>query len=68
MQDQKPDNQGKGDGMMGMMGMMMAMCFGVVLLFAIIPSIGWPLGIVIGVAGGGLMLFLHLRYMRHGSH
>ncbi len=59
---------GSGGNMVGMMVMMMAMCFGVVLLFAIIPSIGWPLGIVFGVAGGGLMLFLHQRYMRHGSH
>jgi hypothetical protein len=54
--------------MMAMMVMMMAMCFGVVLLFAVIPSIGWPLGIVVGVAAGGLMLYLHQRYMRHGSH
>jgi len=70
VQDQRPDNQGNGnrDSMMAMMVMMMAMCFGVVLLFAVIPSIGWPLGIVAGVAAGGLMLFLHQRYMRHGSH
>lgn len=58
----------QGGDIVGMMAMMMAMCFGVLLLFAIIPSTGWPLGIVINVAGGGLMLFLHLRYMRHGSH
>ncbi len=68
MQDQRPNNQGNSGGMMAMMVMMMAMCFGVVLLFAIIPSIGWPLGIVVGVAAGGLMLFLHQRYMHHRSH
>ncbi len=70
MHEQRPDNQGKGNGdnMMAMMVMMMAMCFGVVLLFAVIPSIGWPLGIVVGVVAGGLMLFLHQRYMRHGTH
>lgn len=55
-------------GMGPMMVMMMAMCFGVVILFAVIPSIGWPLGMVIGIAAGGLMLYLHQRYMRHGSH
>jgi hypothetical protein len=68
VQEQRPDDQGNGDGMMTMMVMMMAMCFGVVLLFAVIPSIGWPPGIVVGVVAGGLMLFLHQRYMRHGSH
>ncbi|MEX2246888.1 MAG: hypothetical protein WEC75_09380 [Dehalococcoidia bacterium] len=67
MKDREPDNPSSGDGMTAMMVMMMAMCFGVVLLFAVIPSIGWPLGIVVGVAAGGLMLFLHQRYMRHGS-
>ena len=66
MNDQGPDNQG--NGMMAMMVMMMAMCFGVVLLFAVIPAIGWPLGIAIGVVAGGLMVYLHQRYMKHGSH
>lgn len=35
--------------------MMMAICFGVVLLFALIPAIGWRVG--------ATMLLLHERYM-----
>ena len=66
VEERRPDHQGNGDSMMAMMVMMMTMCFGVVLLFAVIPAIGWPLGIVVGVAAGGVMLFLHRRYMRHG--
>lgn len=53
---------------LGMVTMMMAMCLSVVLLVAVIPSIGWPLGIVIGLLAGAAMLFLHGRYMGHGKH
>ena len=46
--------------MMAMMVMMMAMCFGVVLLFAVIPAIGWPLGVAIAA----LLLELSLMAWR----
>ena len=52
--------------MMGMMAMMMAMCFGVILLLLVIPAVGLPLGLVIALGAGTLMLVLHARFMRHG--
>jgi hypothetical protein len=55
-------------GMMAMLAMMMSMCLGVVLLFAIIPAVGLPAGLVIAAAGGAIMLFVHGRMMRHGGH
>jgi len=61
-----PDPQGGGDSMMGMMAMMMAMCFGVVLLFLVLPSVGFPFGLLVALGAGALMLVLHGRFMRHG--
>jgi len=61
-----PEPHGGDDSMMGMMAMMMAMCFGVILLFLIIPAVGFPLGLVIALGAGALMLVLHGRFMRHG--
>jgi hypothetical protein len=57
-----------GDSMMGMMAMMMAMCLGVILLFSVLPAVGLPLGILIALGAGALMLVLHDRFMRHGGH
>lgn len=54
--------------MMKMMGPMMGVCLGSVLLFSLIPVIGWPLGIGVAAAGFGGMLFLHQRLMGHGRH
>ena len=39
VEERRPDHR-NGDSMMAMMVMMMTMCFGVVLLFAVIPAIG----------------------------
>ena len=61
-----PNAHKGGDSMGGMMAMMMAMCVGVILLFAIIPTVGFPLGLAIAVVAGALMFFLHARFMRHG--
>ena len=61
-----PDPHKGGDSMMGMMAMMMAMCVGVILLFAVIPAVGFPLGVLIALGAGALMLVLHARFMRHG--
>jgi hypothetical protein len=60
-----PDSRGGGDSMMGMMAVMMAMCLGIILLFAVIPTVGLPLGLLIAVGAGALMLVLHARFMRH---
>ena len=61
-----PNSHKGGDSMGGMMAMMMAMCVGVILLFGIIPTVGFPLGLGIAVVAGALMFFLHARFMRHG--
>jgi hypothetical protein len=61
-----PDQHRGDDSMMGMMAMMMAMCVGVVLLFLVLPSVGFPLGLLIALGTGALMLVLHGRFMRHG--
>lgn len=63
--DEDRDPHGGDDSMMGMMAMMMAMCFGVVLLFAVLPSVGFPFGLIIAVGAGVLMLVLHVRFMKH---
>ncbi len=53
-------------GMMAMMGLMMAMCMGSAVLFAIIPFVGLPLGVAIAAVGVAAMLYLHGRMMGHG--
>ena len=61
-----PDPHKGDNSMMGMMAMMMAMCVGVILLFSVIPAVGFPLGLVIALGAGALMLVLQGRFMRHG--
>ena len=61
-----PDPHKGDDSMGGMMAMMMAMCIGVILLFLVIPAVGFPLGLVIALGAGALMFVLHARFMRHG--
>lgn len=56
------------NSMMLMMGLMMGLCLGTVLLFSLIPVIGWPLGIVLALGGFGTMLYLHQRLMGHSWH
>ena len=54
--------------MMLMMGWMMGPCFGIVLLFTLIPIIGWPLGVGLALVGVGVMFFIHQRVMGHSWH
>ncbi len=61
--DQPADN---GMSMMLMMGLMMGLCIGAFLLLALIPVIGWPLGIALAVIVGGVALYACQRMMRHG--
>ncbi len=71
MQDEEiPRSDANGHGMsgFGMMAMMMICCLGVFFLLAIIPILGWPLGIAVGVAGGIALLFAHQRFMGPGDH
>lgn len=51
-----------------MMAMMMACCVAVLLLFALIPIVGWPIGVPLGLGGIAAMLLAHQRWMRHGHH
>ena len=51
-----------------MMGLMMSMCLLVFATFVLIPLLGWPLGIGIGVIGAVAMLWAHQRFMGHGGH
>lgn len=60
-------NHGHGDDSMGMMAMMMAMCAGVLLLFVLLPALGMPLGLLVALGAAALMVYLHGRFMRHGS-
>lgn len=54
--------------MMLMMGLMMGLCLGTVLLFSLIPVIGWPLGVALALGGVGAMFYIHQRLMGHGGH
>ena len=64
-----PDSgPGAGASMVLMMAIMMGACFGSVLLFSLIPVVGWPVGLTIAALGFGAMLFIHQRLMGHGRH
>lgn len=49
-----------------MMAMMMACCMAVVLLFLLIPFVGWPIGLAIGAIGLVAMIAAHQKFM--GGH
>jgi hypothetical protein len=60
---------GPAAGMMLMMALMMGVCFGSVLLFSLIPVIGWPLGLVAAGIGFAVMFYMHQKLMgHHGQH
>lgn len=59
------DGPGSGD-MFIMMLMMMACCLSLVLVFALVPVIGWPAGIALFVVALAAMYFMHAKFMRHG--
>ncbi len=50
-----------------MMGLMMAICIGVLLLFAVIPAVGFPLGIAIVAVAVALVFHAPDRLTRHGG-
>jgi xanthosine utilization system XapX-like protein len=50
--------------MMLMMALMMGLCMGVFLLFALIPVVGWPAGLALALVGGAAMLAGHQWLMR----
>ena len=54
-------------GMAAMMAMMMVSCVGVLVLVALIPILGWPLGIAIAVIGGAGLMYAHHKLMGHGT-
>ena len=59
-------------GSFGMMAMMMGCCLSILLVFAIIPFVGLPIGLAIGAVGLVAMLFVHQKWMGgrmgHGGH
>ncbi|MEO8538128.1 MAG: hypothetical protein ABI577_00190 [bacterium] len=63
-----PERNKNGFAMMAMMAMMMGCCMAVVLLFLLIPVVGWPIGLTIGIVGLVAMLFGHHRSMGRGVH
>jgi hypothetical protein len=65
-QERDTGHAGMAFGMMAMMGLMMSMCMGTWLLFAVIPFVGWPIGIAIAAASIAAMIYLHSRMMGHG--
>ena len=72
-QTSNPDDSSAGSGMgsggFAMMAMMMACCLGVLVIFAIIPVVGLPIGLGIGALGLGAMMWVHLKMMGgHGGH
>ena len=65
-QSEEGSNSGGG---FAMMAMMMACCLGSLLIFALIPLVGLPLGLAIGAVGFVAMLFAHQKFMGgHSSH
>jgi hypothetical protein len=64
------ERSGHGDSaasMMAMLVMMMSVCLGMVLLFAIIPALGLPVGLAIALVAGAMMLVVHGWMMRHSG-
>ena len=61
-------SQDRDSGGFAMMAMMMACCMAIVLLFLLIPVVGWPIGLTIGAVGIIAMLFAHQKMMGHGGH
>lgn len=55
-------------GGMGMMLMMMACCMGILLVFLIIPLVGWPIGLAVAGVALVAMFYGHQKLMGHGRH
>jgi len=55
-------------GMFGMMAMMLVCCVGILLLFLLIPVLGWPIGLAMVVVGGAALMYGHHRFMGGHSH
>jgi hypothetical protein len=69
------DNQNRSNStdpatnMMFIMALMMGLCFGSVLLSSLVPIVGWPVAIALGLVGIAAMVWLHQRLMGgHGKH
>ena len=54
-------------GMFAMMAMMAVCCIGVLVLFALIPLVGWTAGLIIAVSAGTALMYAHWKLMDHGS-
>lgn len=56
-----------GRGLMQMLVHTLICCLGIMLVLVLIPLLGWPLGLTLGVAGFVGMVFAH-RSMGQGHH
>ena len=65
--DRRTGNDGHDGRDAGMMAMMMAMCVGVLLLVVVLPTLGFPLGLLVAIGAAVLMFVLHARFMNHGG-
>ena len=55
-------------GMFAMMAMMLVCCVGILLLFLLIPVLGWPIGLAVVVVVGAALMYVHHRLMGGHGH
>lgn len=56
------------NGMLAMMAMMLICCVTVFFAVALIPLLGWPLGLALAALVIAAVMFAHLKLMSHGGH
>lgn len=56
------------NGMLAMMAMMMICCVAVFFAVALIPLLGWPIGLALTVLLIGAVMFTHFKLMSHSGH
>lgn len=57
--DQQGENKGGHGRGMNAMGMLMAGSTAILVAVLLVPSLGWPLGILVAVLAGAVMLSMH---------
>lgn len=56
------------NGMLAMMAVMMICCVAVFFAVALIPLLGWPLGLTLAALLIAAVMFVHLKLMSHDGH
>ncbi len=65
-----PEHRGKASteaGLFAMMAMMLICCGGIFVIVALIPVVGWPVGMGVAILGGAGLMYAHQRMMNRGS-